>query len=143
MSFNCSGSVELNDSRNISMDYEKASSLSSDESMQMCSTNVAAAAVVAATAAAAVQGGSVPITTKKLLQHTPSAKYKGTTPNTLLIQPFVHLGQSLPNLNLNASQATNNTLLVPGVSSGHSNLLSPSQRGIFVNAKSYPPPSPR
>lgn len=119
-----SGSVELNDSRNISMDYEKASSLSSDESMQMC-------------AATAVQGSSVPTTTKKLLQHTPSTKYRGTTPNTLLIQPFVHLGQSLPNLNLNASQTTNNTLLVPGTSSGHSNLLSPSQRGI-----SYPPPSP-
>lgn len=136
----CSGSVELNDSRNISMDYEKASSLSSDESMQMCTSNVAAAA--AAAAAAAVQGGSVPLTTKKLLQYTPSTKYRGTTPNTLLIQPFVHLGQSLPNLNLNASQTTNNTLLVPGISSGHSNLLSPSQRGIFVNAKSYPPPSP-
>lgn len=125
-----SGSVELNDSRNISMDYEKASSLSSDESMQMCS-------------AAAVQGSSVATTTtttttnKKLLQYTPSTKYRGTTPNTLLIQPFVHLGQSLPNLNLNASQTINNTLLVPGTSSGHSNLLSPSQRGI-----SYPPPSP-
>ncbi|XP_055321220.1 pleckstrin homology domain-containing family G member 5 isoform X3 [Sitodiplosis mosellana] len=121
-----SGSVELNDSRNISMDYEKASSLSSDESMQMCS-------------AAAVQGSSGPTTTtnKKLLQYTPSTKYRGTTPNTLLIQPFVHLGQSLPNLNLNASQTINNTLLVPGTSSGHSNLLSPSQRGI-----SYPPPSP-
>lgn len=120
----CSGSVELNDSRNISMDYEKASSLSSDESMQMCSTT-------------AVQGSSVPLTTKKMLQYTPSTKNRGTTPNTLLIQPFVHLGQSLPNLNLNASQTTNNTLLVPGISSGHSNLLSPSQRGI-----SYPPPSP-
>lgn len=139
-----SGSVELNDSRNISMDYEKASSLSSDESMQMCSSNAAAAAVAAAAAAAAVQSGSVPLTSKKLLQYTPSTKYRGTTPNTLLIQPlsFVHLGQSLPNLNLNASQTTNNTLLVPGISSGNSNLLSPSQRGIFVNAKSYPPPSP-
>ncbi|XP_031617991.1 pleckstrin homology domain-containing family G member 5-like isoform X2 [Contarinia nasturtii] len=121
-----SGSVELNDSRNISMDYEKASSLSSDESMQMGSATV-------------VQGGSnVPTTSKKLLQYTPSTKYRGTTPNTLLIQPFVHLGQSLPNLNLNVSQTSaNNTLLVPGTSSGHSNLLSPSQRGI-----SYPPPSP-
>lgn len=125
------------------MDYEKASSLSSDESMQMCSSNAATAAAAAvAAAAAAVQGGTVPLTTKKLLQYTPSTKYRGTTPNTLLIQPFVHLGQSLPNLNLNASQTTNNTLLVPGISSGHSNLLSPSQRGIFVNAKSYPPPSP-
>lgn len=116
------------------MDYEKASSLSSDESMQMCT----AAAGAVTTAAAVVQGTSVPTATKKLLQYTPSTKYRGTTPNTLLIQPFVHLGQSLPNLNLNASQTTNNTLLVPGTSSsGHSNLLSPSQRGI-----SYPPPSP-
>lgn len=109
------------------MDYEKASSLSSDESMQMCAATITS-----------VQGSQIlPSTSKKKLQHSPSTKYRGTTPNTLLIQPFVHLGQSLPNLNLNTSQATNNTLLVPGTSSAHSNLLSPSQRGI-----SYPPPSP-
>lgn len=107
------------------MDYEKASSLSSDESMQISA---------AVAAAAAAQGSQ---TSKKLLQHSPSTKYRNTTPNTLLIQPFIHLGQSLPNLNLNVSHTTNNTLLVPGTSSGHSNLLSPSQRGI-----SYPPPSP-
>lgn len=111
------------------MDYEKASSLSSDESMQIGAT----ATMVTTTA----QGSNLPSTSKKLLQHSPSTKLRGTTPNTLLIQPFVHLGQSLPNLNLNVSQTSNNTLLVPGTS-GHSNLLSPSQRGI-----SYPPPSPR
>lgn len=74
--------------------------------------------------------------TKKVPQNSPT-KYKGT--NTLLVQPLIHLGQSLPNLNLNSSHVTNNTLLVPGVGavSAHSNLLSPSHRGI-----SYPPPSP-
>lgn len=110
------------------MDYEKASSLSSDESMQMGSTTV-------------VQGSNLTLAVKKQLQYAPSIKAKPPTPNTLLIHPFVHLGQSLPNLNVNQTQPTSNTLHVPGStpppSSGHSNLLSPSQRGI-----SYPPPSP-
>lgn len=117
-----SGSVELNESKNISVDYEKASSLSSDEGMQLTQTTV--------------HGQYMMTTTKKVPQNNPT-KFKGT--NTLLVQPLIHLGQSLPNLNLNSTHISNNTLLVPGIGavSAHSNLLSPSHRGI-----SYPPPSP-
>lgn len=117
----CSGSVELNESKNISVDYEKASSLSSDEGMQSAQT---------------AAHGQYMIATKKVPQNSPT-KFKGT--NTLLVQPLIHLGQSLPNLNLNSTHISNNTLLVPGSGTvtTHSNLLSPSHRGI-----SYPPPSP-
>uniref|UniRef100_A0A0A1WLJ3 ETS-like protein pointed, isoform P2/D n=1 Tax=Zeugodacus cucurbitae TaxID=28588 RepID=A0A0A1WLJ3_ZEUCU len=116
-----SGSVEWNDSRNISVDFEKANSLSSDD-------------------------GSM----GKNLQPGPlKLKVNTATANTLSVQPLNHLGQSLPNLNLNQSHTTldsnlyytysNNTLLVPGTTTSHSGnlLLSPSHRGI-----SYPPPSP-
>lgn len=119
-----SGSVDLNESRNISIDYEKASSLSSDEGMH----------------------GAIMLASPSKIappQCSPT-RPKVTTSNTLFVQPMINLGQSLPNLNLNsANVCSSNTLLVPGVarsgggSSTHSNLLSPSHRGI-----SYPPPSP-
>lgn len=118
-----SGSMDLTDTRNISME------LSSDESAQMGGSH-----------AAAVSVHLPPASKHKKLKNSPGSKYRGCpAPNTLLIQPFVHLGQSLPNLNfsLNAAQPSGNTLLVPGTSSGHTHLLSPSHRGI-----SYPPPSP-
>ncbi|XP_039962993.1 uncharacterized protein LOC120776420 isoform X2 [Bactrocera tryoni] len=105
-----SGSVEWNDSRNISVEFEKTNSLSSED-------------------------GSM----SKNLQSGPlKLKVNTATANTLSVQPLNHLGQSLPNLNLNQSH-TNNTLLVPGTTTSHSGnlLLSPSHRGI-----SYPPPSP-
>lgn len=108
----CSGSVELTESKNVSIDFDKANSLSSDEGMS------------------SAHGMLNP---KKVPQNSPT-KFKGT--NTLNVQPLHHLGQSLPNLNLNQINISNNTLLVPGTS-GQSNLLSPSHRGI-----SYPPPSP-
>ncbi|XP_055856468.1 uncharacterized protein LOC129919565 isoform X2 [Episyrphus balteatus] len=109
-----SGSVEWNDSRNISVEFEKTNSLSSDEG-----TN---------------QGFGAKT---KLLATSPHKQKIITSSNTLSVQPMNHLGQSLPNLNLHHSQS-NNTLLVPGPTSSHSgNLLSPSHRGI-----SYPPPSP-
>ncbi|XP_053954447.1 uncharacterized protein LOC128860751 isoform X3 [Anastrepha ludens] len=112
-----SGSVEWNDSRNISVEFEKTNSLSSDDGST--SKNVS----------------SVPLKQKA---NTASA-------NTLSVQPLNHLGQSLPNLNLSHSHTnlyysySNNTLLVPGTTTSHSGnlLLSPSHRGI-----SYPPPSP-
>ncbi|XP_036326271.1 uncharacterized protein LOC118739191 isoform X3 [Rhagoletis pomonella] len=112
-----SGSVEWNDSRNISVDFEKTNSLSSEDGSM--GKNLT----------------SVPL---KLKVNTASA-------NTLSVQPLNHLGQSLPNLNLNHSHTnlyytySNNTLLVPGTTTSHSGnlLLSPSHRGI-----SYPPPSP-
>lgn len=61
------------------------------------------------------------------------------TPNTLSVQPYGNLGQSLPNLTLgspNVGTLNQNTLLVPTTKTGQ-HLLSPNQRGI-----SYPPPSP-
>ncbi|XP_067643339.1 uncharacterized protein [Eurosta solidaginis] len=105
-----SGSVEWNDSRNISVEFEKTNSLSSEEGSM---------------------GKNLVLVPLKL-------KVNATTANTLSVQPLNHLGQSLPNLNLNHSH-TNNTLLVPGTTTTHSGnvLLSPSHRGI-----SYPPPSP-
>lgn len=103
--------MELTESKTVSIDFDKANSLSSDEGMSTHGM----------------------LNLKKVPQNSPT-KFKGT--NTLNVQPLHHLGQSLPNLNLNQITISNNTLLVPGTS-GQSNLLSPSHRGI-----SYPPPSP-
>lgn len=65
------------------------------------------------------------------------------TPNTLSVQPYGSLGQSLPNLTLGSPNVgtmtlnlSHNTLSVPSSKNGN-HLLSPTQRGI-----SYPPPSP-
>lgn len=65
------------------------------------------------------------------------------TPNTLSVQPYGSLGQSLPNLTLGSPNVgslslnlNQNTLSVPSGKNG-SHLLSPTHRGI-----SYPPPSP-
>lgn len=65
------------------------------------------------------------------------------TPNTLSVQPYGNLGQSLPNLSLGSPNVgtlnlspNQNTLLVPTTKTCQ-HLLSPNQRGI-----SYPPPSP-
>lgn len=102
----------------MSIDNEKTNSLSSDEGITM--------------------GGGSGAVPKKVPQNSPT-KFKAMSSNTLVVQPLLSLGQSLPNLNLNSAHSSNNTLLVPGSAStsGHSNLLSPSHRGI-----SYPPPSP-
>ncbi|XP_064541065.1 uncharacterized protein LOC135430351 isoform X8 [Drosophila montana] len=119
-----SGSVEWNDSRNISVDFEKTNSLSSDEGSSLMGNQ-----------------GLASKGKQQLLRGVPKPKI-GTIPstsaNTLSVQPVNHLGQSLPNLNLQHNQ-TNNTLLVPGTTTSHSGnlLLSPCHRGI-----SYPPPSP-
>lgn len=120
-----SGSVELNESKTVSVDFEKTNSLSSDE-------------------------GSYGLQSKQRIPNTAnstgSRKLRQTSSNSLTVQSFSsHLGQSMPNLNMTTNPHainTNNTLLVPGASSSsHSShstsLLSPSQRGI-----SYPPPSP-
>ncbi|XP_017861850.1 PREDICTED: uncharacterized protein LOC108613117 isoform X3 [Drosophila arizonae] len=119
-----SGSVEWNDSRNISVDFEKTNSLSSDEGSSLLGNQ-----------------GLAPKGKQHLLRGVPKPKIgtiASTSANTLSVQPLNHLGQSLPNLNLQHNQ-TNNTLLVPGTTTSHSGnlLLSPSHRGI-----SYPPPSP-
>lgn len=117
-----SGSVELTESKAVSVDFEKTNSISSDEGSSYMKLGFNAG-------------------TKKLRQ---------TSSNSLTVQPFSnHLGQSMPNLCghiANNPYINSNTLLVPGggstkshsAHSSHSgNLLSPSHRGI-----SYPPPSP-
>lgn len=65
------------------------------------------------------------------------------TPNTLSVQPYANLGQSLPNLTLGSPNVgtfslnlNQNTLSVPSTKNS-AHLLSPTHRGI-----SYPPPSP-
>lgn len=110
--------MELTESKAVSVDFEKTNSLSSDEG-----------------SANQVGGAGGGFLGKKVPQNSPT-KMKITS-NTLHVQQPMNLGQSLPNLNLNSPHTSHNTLLVPGSSSGHSNLLSPSHRGI-----SYPPPSP-
>ncbi|KAM7358764.1 uncharacterized protein ACRADG_003612 isoform 6-T6 [Cochliomyia hominivorax] len=125
-----SGSVEWNDSRNISVDFDKTNSLSSDEGCTFLGAH------------------GFPLKGKPLTTISPQKIKVNTTSsaNMLTVQPLNHLGQSLPNLNLHHSHTnlyhtySNNTLLVPGTAnSAHSGnlLLSPSHRGI-----SYPPPSP-
>ncbi|XP_062716783.1 uncharacterized protein LOC109433210 isoform X3 [Aedes albopictus] len=121
-----SGSVDLNESKPVSIDFEKANSLSSDE------------------------GGTSGLSLQSKMGSIGPRKVKSTvttvqsSSNSLTVQPFSGLGQSMPNLNLNSIQNSivySNTLSVPGTSASHSHsgmvLLSPSQRGI-----SYPPPSP-
>ncbi|XP_043650421.1 uncharacterized protein LOC122618221 isoform X5 [Drosophila teissieri] len=123
-----SGSVEWNDSRNISVDFEKTNSVSSDEGSSIMTGNHGVN-----------QKGK-----QQLISGLHKAKMGiigqmgSKSANTLSVQPMNHLGQSLPNLNMHHSH-TNNTLLVPGSTTSHSGnmLLSPSHRGI-----SYPPPSP-
>ncbi|XP_037938979.1 uncharacterized protein LOC119672089 isoform X2 [Teleopsis dalmanni] len=122
-----SGSVEWNDSRNISVDFEKTNSLSSDEGSSLLGLH------------------GFPLKGKNVLASPHKLKTPTSSANTLSVQPINSLGQSLPNLNLHHSQInvkrsySNNTLLVPGTTTSHSGilLLSPSHRGI-----SYPPPSP-
>ncbi|KAL5290937.1 PLEKHG5 family protein [Megaselia abdita] len=113
------GSVEWNDSRNVSVEFEKTNSISSDEGSSLVGHSH--------------------------VHHHPvkpkSSPNKAITSNTLTVQPNYHLGQSLPNLNLHNPNSnlyhtySNVTLMVPEQRSG--NLLSPNHRGI-----SYPPPSP-
>lgn len=120
ISFYCSGSVDLNESRSISIDYEKPSSLSSDDGMHA--------------------SGPMP-SPSRVMPHNSPTRPKLQTSNTLFVQPMnnlANLGQSLPNLNLNAASVnSNNTLSVPGAYTSGTALLSSTHRGI-----SYPPPSP-
>ncbi|XP_035896851.1 uncharacterized protein LOC118505315 isoform X5 [Anopheles stephensi] len=126
-----SGSVDLNESKQVSIDFEKTNSLSSDEGAGVGST-MAASGLVMMHSKFGPGAGRKPKTTVCTMQTKSS--------NSLTVQPYSGLGQSMPNLNLNSIQ-NSNTLSVPGTSntSSHSGmvLLSPSQRGI-----SYPPPSP-
>jgi pleckstrin homology domain-containing family G member 5 len=121
-----SGSVELNESKTVSVDFDKTNSISSDEG----SYNL----------------HKVPTRGAEQSNVATSRKLRQTSSNSLTVQSFsTHLNQSMPNLTSSPYHiSSNNTLLVPGAQKSHSahsshsnNLLSPSQRGI-----SYPPPSP-
>ncbi|XP_020801372.1 uncharacterized protein LOC110178548 isoform X4 [Drosophila serrata] len=88
-----SGSVEWNDSRNISVDFEKTNSVSSDEG-------------------SSIMTGNHGVTLKgkqQLISGLHKAKMGMIGPmgsksaNTLSVQPLNHLGQSLPNLNMHHS----------------------------------------
>nr|NP_649182.4 uncharacterized protein Dmel_CG42674, isoform C [Drosophila melanogaster]AAF49064.4 uncharacterized protein Dmel_CG42674, isoform C [Drosophila melanogaster] len=123
-----SGSVEWNDSRNISVDFEKTNSVSSDEGSSIMTGNHGVN----------LKGKQQLISGLHKTKMGIIGQMGSKSANTLSVQPMNHLGQSLPNLNMHHSH-TNNTLLVPGSTTSHSGnmLLSPSHRGI-----SYPPPSP-
>ncbi|XP_026832215.1 uncharacterized protein LOC6545787 isoform X4 [Drosophila erecta] len=123
-----SGSVEWNDSRNISVDFEKTNSVSSDEGSSIMTGNHAVNP----------KGKQQLISGLHKTKMGIIGQMGSKSANTLSVQPMNHLGQSLPNLNMHHIH-TNNTLLVPGSTTSHSGnmLLSPSHRGI-----SYPPPSP-
>lgn len=122
------GSIN-NQSRGISIENEnRTASISSDEGIQPIPTDQKS-----------------PINQKNSLkQRLFTTSPKTLTPNTLSVQPYGNLGQSLPNLTLgspnvgtvNISTTHHNTLLVPNAKNSQQ-LLSPNQRGI-----SYPPPSP-
>lgn len=133
-----SGSVELNESRNISIDYEKANSLSSDEgSAQVLQGKSKHSQNI-------IMGNNQSNTNLYTFHlnansgsHVASArKSKAISSSTLDVKQDNVLRQSLPNLSLH-SVHNSNTLLVPGAGLSGPNLLSPSHRGI-----SYPPPSP-
>lgn len=81
-----SGSIELTESRNISVDFEKTNSVSSDEGS---SFGIAKNKIITTTS----NCGSV---TKKLKQ---------ATSNSLTIQPYTSLGQSMPNLNVHSTHS--------------------------------------
>ncbi|KXJ68808.1 hypothetical protein RP20_CCG001606 [Aedes albopictus] len=81
-----SGSVDLNESKPVSIDFEKANSLSSDE------------------------GGTSGLSLQSKMGSIGPRKVKSTvttvqsSSNSLTVQPFSGLGQSMPNLNLNSIQ---------------------------------------
>lgn len=136
-----SGSVELNESRNISIDYEKANSLSSDEGSTHNYQNKHkySQSTIMATNQSSTNLYTFHLSANSAAQNAAAIaaakKAKAISSSTLDVKQDSVLRQSLPNLCLSVNS---NTLLVPGASaSGHNNLLSPSHRGI-----SYPPPSP-
>lgn len=83
-----SGSIELTESRNVSVDFEKTNSMSSDEGSSYGMASKVGAA-----------GGN------KIATATGNKKLKQTTSNSLTIQPYTSLGQSMPNLNVHSTHS--------------------------------------
>lgn len=129
-----SGSMEMNESsvgsRAISIETDqRTASISSDEGVQSLPAD---------------KLYNTKATIKHRMHSTMSTQMKISTPNTLSVQPYGSLGQSLPNLSLGSPNSGTmmtyqnlHTLSVPSAQRHQQHLLSPSNRGI-----SYPPPSP-
>lgn len=86
-----SGSIELTESRNVSVDFEKTNSVSSDEGS---SFGIAKNKIITTTSNCG-SGSSV----------AASRKFKQATSNSLTIQPYTSLGQSMPNLNVHSTHS--------------------------------------
>lgn len=125
------GSIYNPSSRAISVEADqRTASISSDEGVQSLPVEKS------------IKSPKSPLKTR--VHSSTSAQMKISTPNTLSVQPYNNLGQSLPNLILGSpnngtmsTYPTLHTLVVPNSRHHNQHLLSPSQRGI-----SYPPPSP-
>ncbi|XP_034134109.1 uncharacterized protein LOC117587482 isoform X5 [Drosophila guanche] len=88
-----SGSVEWNDSRNISVDFEKTNSVSSDEGSGLTTGNHGIA----------TKGKQQLISGLHKAKIGMIGAIGSKSANTLTVQPLNHLGQSLPNLNMHHS----------------------------------------
>lgn len=82
-----SGSIELTESRNVSVDFEKTNSVSSDEGSSF----------------GLAQKNKIITTTSNCGAAT--RKLKQATSNSLTIQPYTSLGQSMPNLNVHSTHS--------------------------------------
>ncbi|XP_043861859.1 uncharacterized protein LOC120447485 isoform X6 [Drosophila santomea] len=88
-----SGSVEWNDSRNISVDFEKTNSVSSDEGSSIMTGNHGVN----------LKGKQQLISGLHKAKMGIIGQMGSKSANTLSVQPMNHLGQSLPNLNMHHS----------------------------------------
>ncbi|XP_037722998.1 uncharacterized protein LOC119555587 isoform X8 [Drosophila subpulchrella] len=88
-----SGSVEWNDSRNISVDFEKTNSVSSDEGSSIMTGNHGVN----------LKGKQQLISGLHKTKMGIIGQMGSKSANTLSVQPMNHLGQSLPNLNMHHS----------------------------------------
>ncbi|XP_043070126.1 uncharacterized protein [Drosophila bipectinata] len=107
-----SGSVEWNDSRNISVDIEKTNSVSSDEGSSIMTGNHGVS----------LKGNQQFISGLHKAKMGMMGPLCSKSANTLSVQPLNHLGQSLPNLNMH-----------------HSNTV-PLRRGMAFSTSTKNPP---
>uniref|UniRef100_A0A182MWA5 Uncharacterized protein n=1 Tax=Anopheles culicifacies TaxID=139723 RepID=A0A182MWA5_9DIPT len=90
-----SGSVDLNESKQVSIDFEKTNSLSSDEGVGVGNT-MPGSGLTMMYSKYGPGSGRKPKNTVCTMQTKSS--------NSLTVQPYSGLGQSMPNLNLNSIQ---------------------------------------
>uniref|UniRef100_A0A182PLU3 DH domain-containing protein n=1 Tax=Anopheles epiroticus TaxID=199890 RepID=A0A182PLU3_9DIPT len=90
-----SGSVDLNESKQVSIDFEKTNSLSSDEGAGVASTMAGSGLVM-------MHPKYGPVSNRKPKNTVCTMQTKSS--NSLTVQPYSGLGQSMPNLNLNSIQ---------------------------------------